>query len=93
MQPGSAASAASAALDHMHTWWHGTGEAVHSMAVCSDGSYGVEEGLIYSYPVTVENGAWSIVQGVEHSEFAQSRIAASADELIAEREAVSDLLG
>jgi len=89
----SAASAASAAIDHMHTWWHGTGDAVHSMAVCSDGSYGVEKGLIYSYPVTVENGAWSIVEGVEHSEFAQSRIAASADELIAEREAVSDLLG
>ncbi len=63
------------------------------MAVCSDGSYGVEEGLIFSYPVTIENGAWSVVQGVDHNEFAQARIAATADELLAERAAVADLLG
>jgi malate dehydrogenase len=89
----SAASAASAAIDHMHTWWHGTGEEAHSMAVCSDGSYGVEEGLIFSYPVTIENGSWSIVEGVNHGEFAQARISASADELLSERDAISDLLG
>src|SRR6202007_593432 len=61
----SAASAASAAIDHIHTWVHGTapGDWI-SMAVPSDGSYGIKEGVIYSYPVTVKNGEYQIVQGL-----------------------------
>ena len=89
----SAASAASAAIDHMASWWHGTaeGECV-SMGIPSDGSYGVPEGLIFSFPVTVSNGVYSIVQGIEHNDFAQQKIKATADELLTEREAVADLL-
>ena len=66
----SAASAAAAALDHVHDWMLGTppGDWV-SMAVPSDGSYGIPEGVIYSYPVTCKNGEYSIVQGLEHQRF------------------------
>jgi malate dehydrogenase len=90
----SAASAASAALDHMHTWWHGTGEGeCTSMAIPSEGQYGVPEGLIFSYPVTVDaSGNYEVVEGIEHNDFAQSRIQATTDELLEERAAVSDLL-
>jgi malate dehydrogenase len=89
----SAASAASSAIDHMSTLWHGTKEGqCHSMAVASDGSYGVPEGLIYSFPCKTQNGNWEIVQGIEHSEESKARMKASADELLAEREAVADLL-
>ena len=89
----SAASAASAALDHMADWHHGTqpGECV-SMAVVSDGSYGVEPGLIFSFPCTVSDGKWSIVQGIEHNDFAQSKLQATIDELQSEKAAVADLL-
>lgn len=89
----SAASAASAAVDHMASWFHGTksGEVV-SMAVPSDGSYGVPEGLMFSFPVTVHNQEWSIVQGIEHNAYAQEQIAKNVDELLSEREAVADLL-
>lgn len=89
----SAASAASAAIDHMASWYHGTaaGEWV-SMAIPSDGSYGVPEGLMFSFPVTIENGAATIVQGIEHNDFAKQRIAATTEELVGERELVKDLL-
>src|SRR6185503_1780424 len=71
----SAASAASAALDHVHTWVHGTaaGDWV-SMAVPSDGSYGIKEGVIYSYPVTVKDGEYQIVQGLSVDEFSRKRM-------------------
>src|SRR5207248_7053455 len=70
----SAASAAAAAIDHVHDWVLGTpaGDWV-SMAVASDGSYGVEEGLISSFPVTCSNGNYEVVQGLEISSFAQAR--------------------
>lgn len=90
----SAASAASAALDHMHTWWHGTGEGeCTSMGIPSEGQYGVPEGLIFSYPVTVKDGAYEVVEGIEHNEFAQSKIQLTIEELEGERAAVSDLIG
>jgi malate dehydrogenase len=88
----SAASAANAAIDHVHTWLHGTREGDWtSMAVPSDGSYGVPEGLISSFPVTTANGSYEIVQGLEINEFSRTRIDASVQELLDEREAVSAL--
>jgi malate dehydrogenase len=88
----SAASAASAAVDHVHDWILGTtpGSWV-SMAVPSDGSYGVPEGIIASFPVTCDGGAYTIVQGLDIDEFSRARIDASANELVAERAAVSEL--
>ena len=90
----SAASAAAAAIDHMRTWALGTedGDWV-SMAIPSDGSYGIEPGIIYSYPVTCENGKYEIVQGLEISEFSRSRMDATEDELRQERSAIEHLLG
>lgn len=88
----SAASAASAAIDHVHDWVHGSAEGDWvSMAVRSDGSYGIPEGLIASFPVVTENGNYRIVEGLELDEFSQSRIAASAAELAQERDAVHEL--
>ena len=90
----SAASAASAAIDHMATWWKGTADGEWaSMAVPSKGEYGVPEGLIFSYPVTVRDGVYSVVEGIEHSDFAKQKLQATIDELVGEREAVADLLG
>ncbi|MAP02028.1 MAG: hypothetical protein CMD01_04335 [Flavobacteriales bacterium] len=90
----SAASAASAALDHMSSWWHGTAEGDFvSMGIPSDGSYGIPENLIFSFPVTIKDGVYSIVQGIEHNAFAQAKIAATTEELQGERAAVADLLG
>ncbi|MFI7588240.1 malate dehydrogenase [Spongisporangium articulatum] len=88
----SAASAASAAIDHVHDWVLGTpaGDWT-SAAIPSDGSYGVPEGLISSFPVTSEGGEWKIVQGLEISEFSRGRIDASVAELGEEREAVKAL--
>jgi len=86
----SAASAASAAIDHVHDWANGTEDWV-SMAVPSDGSYGVEEGIISSFPVTCSNGAYEIVQGLEIDAFSQGKIDATVDELRGERDAVKDL--
>jgi malate dehydrogenase len=88
----SAASAASAAIDHVHDWVLGTpdGDWV-SMAIPSDGSYGVQEGLISSFPVTCSGGEFKIVQGLEISEFSRARIDASVTELAEEREAVREL--
>ena len=90
----SAASAGSAAVDHMRTWALGTddGDWV-SMAIPSDGSYGIEPGIMYSYPVTCANGKYEIVQGLEISEFSRSRMDATEDELRQERAAIEHLLG
>jgi malate dehydrogenase len=89
----SAASAASAAIDHVHSWLHGTaaGDWV-SMAVPSDGSYGIPEGVIYSYPVTVGNGEYRIVPGLAVDEFSRQRMEATHAELREEREGVRSLL-
>jgi len=90
----SAASAASAAIDHVHTWVHGTPEGDWvSMAVPADGSYGIAEGVIFSYPVTVRNGAYRIVPALAIDEFSRARLDATYAELRAEREGVKDLLG
>tara|TARA_R110002095_G_scaffold19039_2_gene21791 strand:- start:4690 stop:5667 length:978 start_codon:yes stop_codon:yes gene_type:complete len=88
----SAASAASSALDHMRTWVQGTpaGDWV-SMGIPSDGSYGIAEGLIYSFPVTVSNGDYSIVQGLEISDFSRERMTATENELKEERDGVKHL--
>ena len=88
----SAASAASATVDAARDWLLGSasGDWV-SMAVCSDGSYGVPEGLISSFPVTTSGGDWEIVQGLEIDEFSRARIDASVAELADERAAVTDL--
>jgi len=88
----SAASAASATCDHARDWALGTPEDNWvSMSVCSDGSYGVPEGLISSFPVTVKDGAWSIVQGLDIDDFSRGRIDASVKELEEERDAVKQL--
>jgi malate dehydrogenase len=88
----SAASAANAAIDHVHSWTHGTpaGNWV-SAGVVSDGSYGVPEGLVSSFPVTSDGTDWSIVQGLELDEFSRGKIDASVAELAAERDAVREL--
>ncbi len=90
----SAASAASAAIDHMRTWSLGTtdGDWV-SMAIPADGSYGVDAGIIFSYPVTCKNGQYEIVQGLDIDAFSQDRLDATEKELREEREAVEHLLG
>ena len=85
----SAASAANAAVDHVHDWVNGTDWT--SMAVVSDGSYGVPEGLISSFPVRCAGGKWEIIQGLDIDEFSRSRIDASVNELAEEREAVKGL--
>ena len=88
----SAASAANAAIDHVRTWVHGTPEGDWtSAAIVSDGSYGVPEGLVSSYPVTSRDGRWEIVQGLDLNEFSRARIDASVAELVEERDAVRDL--
>ncbi len=88
----SAASAANAAIAHMRDWELGTPEGDWvSMAIPSDGSYGVPEGVISSFPVTCSAGSYSVVQGLDIDEFSQTRIDASAAELVAERNTVSDL--
>ncbi|RMH15642.1 MAG: malate dehydrogenase [Acidobacteria bacterium] len=90
----SAASAASAALDHVRTWVHGTPEGDWvSMAVAADGSYGIREGVFYSYPVTCSGGDFEIVQGLEINDFSRRRMDATDRELREERQAVADLLG
>jgi malate dehydrogenase len=90
----SAASAASAAIDHVHTWVNGTAkEDWVSMAVPADGSYGIAAGVIYSYPVTIENGEYRIVPGLGIDEFSRKRMDATHAELREERDGVKDLLG
>jgi len=88
----SAASAASAAIDHVRDWVHGTPEGDWSSAALpSDGSYGVPAGLVSSFPVTSVSGQWQIVPGLEINDFARARIDASVAELIEERDAVTAL--
>ena len=89
----SAASAASAAIDHMHTWVFGTGDKDWvSMAVPSDGSYGIEEGLMYSFPCTCKNGIYSIVTDLPVNDFSREKMKATEKELREERSAVEDLI-
>ncbi len=86
----SAASAANAAVDHMRDWVLGA-DGLQSMAVPSDGSYGVQEGVISSFPVRLQGGAYSIEQGLEVGDFAQAKIDATVKELDDERKAVEEL--
>jgi len=89
----SAASAASAAIDHMRSWSSGTAEGDWvSMAVPADGSYGIEPGVIYSYPCVCKNGNYQIVQGLEIDSFSRERMTVTETELREERAAVKDLL-
>jgi malate dehydrogenase len=89
----SAASAASAAIDHVRDWALGTaGDDWVSMGVASDGSYGISEGVVYSYPVRCVNGGYEIVQGLSVDEFGRGKMAATEKELREERAGVADLL-
>ncbi len=89
----SAASAASSAVDHMRLWALGTAEGDWtSMGITSDGSYGIAEGLIYSFPVTCRDGTYEIVQGLEIDSFSREKMQATETELSEEREAVKHLL-
>ncbi len=88
----SAASAANAAIDHVRDWVLGTPEGDWvSMSVPSDGSYGVEEGLISGFPCTCSGGSWTIVEGLEIDDFSRAKIDASAAELASERDAIREL--
>jgi malate dehydrogenase len=86
----SAASAANAAIDHMHDWVQGA-DGLRSMGVPSHGEYGVEEGIISSFPVRTSGGSYEIVEGLDVGDFAQSKIDITVDELKGERDAVSEL--
>ena len=89
----SAASAASAAIDHMHDWAFGTAEGDWvSMGIPADGSYGIEPGIIYSYPVRISGGRYEIVQGLNIDDFSRSRMDATEAELREERAAIESLL-
>ena len=89
----SAASAASAAINHMHDWVHSTpADDWVSMGIPADGSYGIKEGVIYSYPVRCSNGNYEIVQGLGISDFSRERMDATEAELREERAAIEDLL-
>ena len=89
----SAASAASAAIDHIRTWMLGSppGDYV-SMGVPADGSYGIPEGVVYSFPVTTAAGSYSIVQGLPVNDFGRARLAATDKELREERDGVKELI-
>lgn len=87
----SAASAASAVVDHMHDWYRGTGAEWTSMGVPSDGSYGIPEGIICSYPVFCIDGTYRIVHGLTLEEFSREKINASVKELFDERAAVKEM--
>ena len=89
----SAASAANAAIDHMRDWALGTdGDDWVSMGIYSDGSYGITEGLIYSFPCRCKDGDWTIVQGLDINDFSRERMTATQTELTEERDAVAHLL-
>jgi malate dehydrogenase len=87
----SAASAANAAIDHVRDWVAGTADWV-SMGIPSDGSYGIPEGIMFGYPVTCSGGQYTIVKGIEHNDFAKSKIALTQKELTEERAAIEHLL-
>jgi malate dehydrogenase len=86
----SAASAANAAIDHVHDWVQGA-SGLRSMAVCSTGAYDVDEGLMSSFPVRVSGGEYEIVEGLEVNDFARSKIDATVNELREERDSVREL--
>ena len=90
----SAASAANAGINHVQSWYHGTpaGDWV-SMGIPSNGEYGAPEGVIYSFPVTIENGVYKLVEDLELSDYDQAMIKRTGDELLEERAAVADILG
>jgi len=88
----SAASAAQGVIDHMRDWVLGTDGDIVSMAIISDGSYGVAKGIMYSFPVRCDYGRYQIVQGLEINEFARQRMTATEQELLDEREMVAHLL-
>jgi len=90
----SAASAANAAIEHMRTWTFGTAEGDWvTMGVPADGSYGVPEGTMFGYPCTCKDGKYTVVQGIELSEFSKGRIEATLKELQEERDSIKHLLG
>ena len=86
----SAASAANAAIDHVHDWVLGA-DGLLSMAVASSGAYGVDEGLVSSFPVRVSAGSYEVVEGLEVEEFARAKIDNTVNELREERDAVKEL--
>tara|TARA_B100001113_G_scaffold326544_1_gene299533 strand:+ start:55 stop:1053 length:999 start_codon:yes stop_codon:yes gene_type:complete len=88
----SAASAASAAVDHMRDWWQGSDGRIVSMAIPSEGWYGVPEGLVFSFPCRCQDGEVSVVEDLQIDVFAQAKIDENVTALLEEREAVSDLL-
>jgi len=88
----SAASAANAAIDHIHDWWLGTDGEWTTMGIPSDGSYGIPEGTMFGFPVTCANGQYEIVQGLEIDEFSQKCINITLDELEQEKQGVAHLL-
>lgn len=89
----SAASAANACINHVQTWYHGTAQGDWvSMAIPSTGQYNTPEDVIFSYPVTVKDGIYQVVEGLSLSEFDQAKIAATAEELLEERAGVADVL-
>lgn len=88
----SAASAASAAVDHMRDWWQGSGGRIVSMALPSEGWYGVPKGLVYSFPCKCQDGEINVVDNLEIDEFAEAKISENIQALLKEREAVSELL-
>ena len=89
----SAASAAAAAIDHMHDWVLGTQGQWVSMGLPSDGSYGIRKGIIYGFPAVCAQGQWKIVKGLKPNEFSRARMQATEKELLEERDGVKDLLG
>jgi malate dehydrogenase len=89
----SAASAASAAVDHMRTWAYGSNGEWVSMGVNADGSYGIKPGIVYSYPCICRNGDFEVVQGLDIDAFSRSRMEATEQELREERAAIEELLG
>ena len=88
----SAASAANAAIEHMRDWVNGTNGGMVSMGIYSDGCYGVEEGLVFSFPVICEGGSYSVVQGLPINDLSQKLIKKTEVELKEEKEGVSALL-
>lgn len=89
----SAASAASAAIDHMRDWAAGSSGSWVSMGVYSAGNpYGIDEDIMYSFPITTENGEWRIIEGLEVNDFSREMMSKTEEELVSERDAIADLL-
>jgi malate dehydrogenase len=88
----SAASAANAAIDHMRDWALGTNGKWVTMGIASDGQYGIPKDVIFGYPVTVENGEYKVVEGLDIDAFSKERIDITLKELLEEQDGVKDLL-